>query len=129
RLAQHPPYGSLALRHTDEHVVQAAYLTKDSGVLVCADQTEARDLGDAQSGDLLAVETDRTAVYGMGAGDRVEQGRLPRSVGADQARDASLADGQAYPIIRDDAAEALGSVANLEQGGQSARLPLGARAP
>src|SRR5262245_55369153 len=95
RARDHGAQGGIALRHAHEHVIEAAHLPEDAGLLEGPDEAEPRDLRHAQPRDLAAVEADRAAVYRMGAHDRVEQRGLAGAVGADEADDLALADGKA----------------------------------
>src|SRR5262249_18635174 len=109
-----------------QHVLEAAHLPEDAGLLEGADEAEARDVGHPQARDLLAGEADRAAVDRMGAYDRVEQRRLAGAVRADEADDLPLPHGEADLAVGDAAAIAFGDLVDLEQRAHSAAPPAAA---
>src|SRR5262249_4147715 len=65
--------------------------------------------------DRLAVEAHRAGLVHERAADAVDQGRLARAVGTDQADALALGDGEIDAVERDEAAEALAQTRDLEQ--------------
>ena len=66
-------------------------------------------------GDVGAGEGYLSLVGGVDAGDHVEQGRLARTVGTDEAENFVLRDRDIEAVERDDAAETFHQPAGLEQ--------------
>src|SRR5207302_3344650 len=75
----------------------------------------ARDAMTGAATERLTVQQDVARRRGVDAGDAVEQRRLPRAVGPDQADDFALGELERDAPERVDAAEALGHVDRLER--------------
>ena len=65
--------------------------------------------------DVMAVEQDAALIDAVEAGDAVEERRLARAVGPDDARDHALLEGEVQSLDGEQAAEALGGGLDLEQ--------------
>src|SRR5699024_7341553 len=71
--------------------------------------------------DIAAFQTDGTSVGLLETGDDAEQRRLAGAIGADQAGDAALADGEGTAVHGLNATECLRYVLDLDQAGSSRR--------
>src|SRR5499427_8742424 len=83
--------------------------------LEAARHAAARALVGEQAVHRLAVETHRAGFVRERAADAVDQRRLARAVGTDQADALTLGDGEVDAVERDEAAEALAQTRDFEQ--------------
>ena len=96
-------------------VVDDAEATERARDLVRAGQAEAGDPVRRDPGDVPAVEHDRAAVGPVVAADHVDQRRLARPVGPDEAQDLAGADLECHARQGLEAAERLLHVGAAEQ--------------
>jgi hypothetical protein len=75
------------------------------------------DLVDAQAGERAAVEPDGAGGGLVDAGHEVEDGGLAGAVGADEAAEFALADGEVHGVHRGEAAELDRGLVELEERG------------
>src|SRR5580704_16915656 len=78
--------------------------------------------------DRRAVEDDRTAIEREVPGDHIDQGRLARAVGPDEAEDLALSYIERDALQRLHAAESLPHIATLQHGLQGMYRSLHAKA-
>jgi hypothetical protein len=90
----------------DQDVVEGRQLAEHLGVLERARDTPPRDLMRRQRAQVVAAESDPALRRTVEARDHVEHGRLAGAVGADQREDLPIADLEAEPAQRREAAEA-----------------------
>src|SRR5580704_1851280 len=83
--------------------------------LEAACQAQAGALMRDQPVERLAVEDDRAGLVVQGAAEAIDQGRLARAVGADQAQPLAARDRQVDIVQGDKATKALAEPADLEQ--------------
>src|SRR5689334_4945766 len=101
--------------------------------LEAARQAQARALVRGQAVDPGAVEPHAALLVAQGAADAVDQGRLARAVGSDQAEPLARLDLEVDLLQRDEAAEALAEALDMEERGHPLFLwnrpmmPCGAR--
>src|SRR5438477_10964503 len=69
--------------HADEHVLECSHRVEEPDVLEGAADAERGDLVLREADDVTAVEDDLPGGRRVGAGQHVEEGRLPRPVRAD----------------------------------------------
>ena len=119
-LGEHVADAFVAVGDRDQHVSDAVHLRIDPRLLEGAQQAQAGDPRDPQFRDLLALEPDRAGIDGVIADDRVEQRRLARAVGADQAGDPPFGHIEGDIVVGDDAAEGLGDAFDLDHLAHSA---------
>ena len=100
--------------HADQHVLDGRHVGEEPDVLERAAHAERGDLIRAQTDQRVAAEGDRPALGRVEAGEHVEEGRLAGAVGPDDRGDAAV-EGVVHAVDGDEAAEALGDVARLEQ--------------
>src|SRR5262249_1933177 len=96
-------------------VVGAGGGRKGRGGREAARHPAARALMGEEAVDRLAVEAHRAGLVHERAADAVDQGRLARAVGTDQADALALGDGEIDAVERDEAAEAFAQTRDLEQ--------------
>src|SRR2546430_3256474 len=84
--------------------------------LEASHDTEPGPLVGRQRGDVTTLEEDPAAVRGERAGHAIDERRLAGSVRSDEAEPLACPHGQAHPMERGEAAEALGEPVHLEQG-------------
>src|SRR3972149_10862169 len=70
-----------------------------------------------------AVEGEMSGGGPVQAGHQVEEGRLARTVGPDEAPDLALPDGEIDLVDSDEAAEPLGDLLGFQQGHRAADSP------
>src|SRR5262249_37413664 len=73
--------------HPHQNVLERSHLPEQADVLESAADPAFGDVMRWLAGEVVAVEDDLTGRRGIDAGDHVEEGRLARSVRADQAHD------------------------------------------
>ena len=96
------------------NVVQHAHGLEELDVLEGAGHPAADDPVRRSAQDALAVEEHVTGLRLVEARDHVESRRLAGAVRPDQPRDLTFLDLERHLVERDDAAEALGDVPQLE---------------
>ena len=89
---------------------------EELGVLERASEAEPRTRIRRQIRHVDAVEDDPAGIDGEEAGDQVEERRLARTVGAEDAEDLTFGERQRHIVVGNDAPEGLGDVSNLEDG-------------
>jgi hypothetical protein len=94
----------------DEHVVGDARLHEQRHVLERLGEAERRDLVRPHAGDLYVLQADGSGVGFLQSDDGIEQRRLARPVGPDEAEDLALRHVEADVAERLQAAEPLGQV-------------------
>ncbi|GJD58404.1 hypothetical protein IFDJLNFL_4324 [Methylobacterium dankookense] len=109
----------------DHDVLQDRHLPEQLGVLEGAGEAEPGDGVDLPAGEVRSVEAERTRARPVEARDRVDEGRLARSVRADQGVDLPWGDADTGRIQGGEAAEAHGEAVRLQGGGGAARQGLG----
>src|SRR5438552_3937824 len=109
-----PDLGLHAHVASDAHVVEAGHVVEEPDVLEGASDAPSRDLVGLRPGDVTAVENDSSAGWRKKSGQNVEEGRLAGTVRPDQGEDLSSLDVEADVVDRNQAAEALGQVGQLE---------------
>src|SRR5207245_9033130 len=87
----------------------------DRGELERPHQATSGDLVRPEAGDVLAVEDDRAPGRSQDPGQQVETGRLAGAVGADQADDLALVDGEVDAVDGGQATEEPGEITGLEE--------------
>ena len=87
--------------------------------LIALGQAELADLGDADAGDVLALEHDRAGGRRHLAGQHLEEGGLAGAVRADDAAQFAAIDGEVDVAVGDQAAVALGQSGGLAGSGRS----------
>src|SRR5881409_2628755 len=100
----------------DEQVLQRRQLGEDADDLEGAADTAARDLPRLETVQALAAKAHAAGVELLDAGDAVEEGRLARPVGADQAVDATGLEGERDVVDGGHATEALPHALHREHG-------------
>ena len=111
--------------HWDHHVLQNGHSVKRSWDLEAAREPQPRPRLGRQRRDVATPEMHRTPGRRQIAGQAVEEGRLARAIGADQAQHVALLDRHGGVVDGLEGAERLGDVARLNQHGAP---PFGARA-
>jgi hypothetical protein len=99
----------------DLHVVQGREVGEEADVLEGAGHFPARDLAGPAPRGVLPENLDAALGGLLQAGDHVEHGRLPRTVGSDQADDLTDADLEVDRVHRHQTAEALGDPLDLDR--------------
>ena len=107
-------------QRADGHVVLDAQPRKRPHNLEGAGDAAAAHRVGGQAMDRLAGERDRTRIRRHGASDHAEQCGLAGAIRADDSEDRALRHGEADPIDREEAAEAL---AQAIDGQERAHLP------
>src|SRR5690606_22964097 len=107
---------TLVLLAGDNDVVEHRHLREHRQLLESAADAEAVELAGAHAGDGDTLHLDGPFVWLQLAEDAVEQRRLARAVGADEAEDLALVHVEGDAAHGLDAAEALGDVADRENG-------------
>ena len=115
RAAKHAAKPALLALSGDEHVLEHRQAPEQPRQLERPPHAEPEHPVRWGVGDLHAVEAHLALLDPLIAGDDVEQRRLARAVGTDQAVDLSLADLQATVRQRVHAAERLRHAADFEQ--------------
>ena len=100
--------------HADHDVFEDAQIREQAEVLKGAGDAAFEDAMRRQPQDLDAGETDRAAIGRHEAGDRVEEGRLARTVRANDGDDAVRRDAQRHRAQRNQAAKPHGQILDLE---------------
>jgi hypothetical protein len=117
------------------HVLQHGHVREHRGDLEGADHAAARDVRRLLARDVVLVEEDRARGRRQEFREQVEEGRLPRAVGADERVDGAPAHLHAHLVDGDEALEFLREAAGFEDGvagrhgadDATAALPQGAR--
>src|SRR5258708_6683341 len=104
----------LAEQGADAHILVDAELAERASDLEGASDAVLGDAVGGHAGDGLALEGDLAGARLEIAGHEVEQRRLPRAIGADDAGDRSRLDGERHVGDRRQAAEVLGQVLDGE---------------
>src|SRR5204863_2146801 len=101
----------------DQHVFQDRHLIEEPLVLERAGDAERRDAVGSEADELppAVVEPDPAGRRRAEARDQVEEGRLPRAVGADEADDVALIDPERQILHGPEAAEVLRQAFGLEE--------------
>jgi hypothetical protein len=102
-------------QRTDHHVLGRRHAGEGACHLEGARDADARATLGRQPVHRLVVEPDLARRRRVEAGDAVEQRRLARAVGADQADDLAALHAEGHVVVGHQAAEALGHVADVEQ--------------
>ncbi len=101
---------------SDDDAVARRHALEDGGLLKGAHHALAGDEMGREPRDHLAVEPHLAARRLLERRDQLEDGRLARAVGADDRQDRVRLDVERHLVDRGQAAEALGEVANLQDG-------------
>src|ERR1700716_2034991 len=99
----------------DHDVVEGRERQTEPGALKRAGDTSAIDLLRAEVGDACPGKFDRSAARRIDAGQNIEEGRLSRSVGANQPEDFSLLDMEAQSVDGEQPAEPAAQISAAEQ--------------
>src|SRR5207244_5628385 len=91
------------------------HVLEEADVLERAPDSALRERVRRLAGDVLAVEHDAAAARPVDTGEHVEEGRLARTVGADQARHGAALDREVDVVDGDETAELLAQPSRLEQ--------------
>ena len=101
--------------HADEDVLERGHLGEEADVLERAPDPERGDRVRRLVGDVDAVEHDRARGRLVDARELVEEGRLAGAVRADQRHDRAARDREVDVVRRDEAAELLAQLDDLDQ--------------
>src|SRR5882724_5883944 len=105
--------------HRGQHAVHDAHAGKDFPGLKGPRETEPPDLMRFHSDERARLSPDGqqnvAGTWPMKSRYAVEEGRLPRSIRADQADDLAVVDVKIHLIDRDQAAESAGEAAHFEE--------------
>ena len=93
---------------SDEHIIQHGHLAEHLDVLEGPHQSQGGQALRRKPRDILPVQVDLAGSLGVEAGDDVEQGGLPRAVGADDAGNLPFRDAEGDLLQRRQAAENAG---------------------
>jgi hypothetical protein len=100
----------------DHHVLERGEIREEADVLEGARDAERRDAVGRRVHEPLSLEEEAPLILAIEAREDVEERGLSRAVGPDEPVDLALADREAHAGKRDEAAEALGDVLDLEEG-------------
>ncbi len=104
----------------DHHVLERGQVAEEPDVLERARDPARRDVVGLQIRQWIAVERELAAVWPIDAGQHIEQRRLARAVGTDQAVDLAVVDGERDVGQRLHATEALADARGRRAGSQRA---------
>ena len=113
--AHHAAQPALLALGRDQHVLQHGQAREQTGQLERATDAEPEHPVGRCVGDLGALEVHLTVLDALVAGDHVEQGRLARPIGADQAVDLTLVDLEVTQRQGGDTSVGLGDALDLDQ--------------
>ncbi len=99
----------------DQDVVEHRHGAEEAEILEGPSDAERGDAVARRRQQRAALELDEAAVEAIEPTEAVEERRLARPVGADQAADLTLFDIEGDAVEGDDAAEALGDARDAEQ--------------
>src|SRR6267154_1464837 len=99
---------------SDADVVNCGHVVEEPYVLECSGDPRPGHLVGFRTGYLLAIEDDSATGWLEQAGDAVEKGGLAGAVGPNQRKDLASSDLKAHAVHRNQAAEALGQVGQLQ---------------
>src|SRR5437899_2995159 len=100
---------------TEQDVLEGGHLLEERGELKRPHQPAPGDLMRSQPRDVLAVEDDGAPRRSQEPAQEVEAGRLAGPVGADQADDLALVDGEVDAVDGGQATEEPGEITGLEE--------------
>ena len=98
----------------DDEVLAHGQAAEQLVDLVALGQAELADVGDVHAGDVAALEDDLAGGRRDLAGQHLEEGGLAGAVGADDAAQLAVVDGEVDVAVGDQAAIALGQAGRLQ---------------